>query len=470
MTERSEGLEDGRERRAERPTPPPADHAHATQAPRPQGPTGVPLQRMNRPFGYPTERPDFEPPPAWAHPAAGNGSGPAPRPFGLPSTGPGNNGNGSNGSPTTGAGGRLPRRNVLIVVGVVLALVAATLGASAGVFATLRWGPALITSAPPQPTDELGSRASAFPKPESVATVAGALLPSVVQISVAAAQGRVGGSGFVLRDDGYILTNNHVVASASGGEIKVAFNNGDEARATVVGRSPSYDLAVIRVKGVKNLKPVALGNSDKVLVGEPVVALGSPLGLAGTVTTGIVSARNRPVTAGGGESEMSYINALQTDAAINPGNSGGPLVNLRAEVVGVNSAIATVGDRSGFNENEQQGSIGLGFSIPINQARRTADQIIRTGHAVYPVVGAVVDVSYQGPGARLGDVEPGSAAARAGLRRGDVVTVINGHKVNGADDLIVQIRSHVPGQRVELVYERGGDQHKVIVTLGQETG
>ena len=312
---------------------------------------------------------------------------------------------------------------------------------------------------------------SAFPKPESVATVAQALLPSVVQIKVAGGQGNATGSGFVIRKDGYILTNNHVIEpAAGGGGIKVAFQSGEEVSATVVGRSPSYDLAVIRVKDVKNLKPVALGNSDKVRVGEPVVAAGSPLGLTGTVTTGIVSARNRPVTAGGSESEMSFINALQTDAAVNPGNSGGPLVNLKAEVIGVNSAIATLGDRGPFSADEQQGSIGLGFSIPINQARRTADQIIKTGHAVYPVVGAVVDVRHQGPGARLGDVQPGSAAASAGLSRGDLVTVINGHKVTGADDLIVQIRSHVPGQRVELVYQRGGKERKVIVTLGEETG
>ncbi len=426
------------------------------------GPPGVPPQRTTRFPGYPTERPDFEPPPQWARPGAGNGVH-----RGEPAFAP---------SPTdpAGRGGvreRLPRRNVLIVVGVVLALLAATLGATAGVLATLRWGPALITSDSNAPDDNLGSKGSAFPKPESVANVARALLPSVVQISVTAAQGRATGSGFVLRDDGYILTNNHVVAAASGGTgIKVTTNDGQEATASVVGRSPAYDLAVIRVKGIRNLKAVALGNSDKVRVGEPVVALGSPLGLAGTVTSGIVSARNRPVTAGGGQSEMSFINALQTDAAINPGNSGGPLVNLRAEVIGVNSAIATISQRSPFSGSDEQGSIGLGFSIPIDQARRTADQIIKTGHAVYPVVGAVVDVNHQGPGARIGEIQAGSAAARAGLQKGDVVKVINGHRVTGADDLIVQIRSHLPGQRVEIVYNRGAEEHKVIVTLGQETG
>ncbi|HZC25399.1 MAG TPA: trypsin-like peptidase domain-containing protein [Actinopolymorphaceae bacterium] len=418
---------------------------------------------MSKTFGYPTERPDFEPPPPWARPGPG-APRPPDRPFG---TGPAGSG------PPVDGGGRswtAPRRSVLVVLGLTIALVAAAIGASAGVFATLRFGPALLDTSNPPPEDDLGAEGKAFAKPENVATVAHALLPSVVQIKVDAGQGSATGSGFVIRSDGYILTNNHVVAlAANGSGIKVSFNGGEEVVGQVVGRSPSYDLAVLRVKG-KHLRPVALGDSDKVRVGEPVVALGSPLGLAGTVTSGIVSARNRPVTAGGSDSEMSFINALQTDAAVNPGNSGGPLVNLKAEVVGVNSAIATLGDQGPFSAGEQQGSIGLGFSIPINQARRTADQIIKTGHAVYPVVGAVVDVSHQGPGARLGDIQPGSAAASAGLVRGDLITAINGHKVTGADDLIVQIRSHLPGQRIELVYDRNGKKGKVIVTLGQETG
>ena len=424
---------------------------------------GVPTQRSEWRFQYPAERPDFEPPPPWARPTPT--PGPSSRQFGVDSAGSGRT------AQPDGRSRWYPRRGVLVALGLAIALIAAAAGASAGVLATLKFGPALIDTSVPPPEDDLGSGASAFAKPESVANVAKALLPSVVQIKVAGGQGVASGSGFVIRSDGYVLTNNHVIElAAKGGGIKVALHGGEEVPAQIVGRSPSYDLAVIRVKDVKNLKPVALGNSDKVSVGEPVLALGSPLGLAGTVTSGIVSARNRPVTAGGGDSEMSFINALQTDAAVNPGNSGGPLVNLKAEVVGVNSAIATLGDQGPFTADEQQGSIGLGFSIPINQARRTADQIIRTGHAVYPVVGAVVDVRHQGPGARLGDVQPGSAAASAGLARGDLVTVINGHKVTGADDLIVQIRSHLPGQRVELVYQRNGKQSKVIVTLGKETG
>ncbi|MEQ4207845.1 trypsin-like peptidase domain-containing protein [Actinopolymorpha sp. B9G3] len=437
---------------------PPSGSASTTQQ--------VPAQRAGWVQHFPAERPDFEPPPPWARPVPGgshNGAGPANRAFGVPAA-----------SPVQAKEpwfGRYPRRAVLVALAVTIALVAAALGGTAGVLATLQFGPALISTDAPASEDDLGAEGKAFPKPENVATVAQALLPSVVQIKATGGPGSASGSGFVIRKDGYILTNNHVVApAASGGTIKVSLHGGEEVPGQIVGRSPAYDLAVVRVKDVENLKPVALGDSDRVRVGEPVVALGSPLGLTGTVTTGIVSARNRPVTAGGAESEMSFINALQTDAAVNPGNSGGPLVNLKAEVIGVNSAIATVGDQEPFSGGEQQGSIGLGFSIPMNQARRTADQIIRTGHAVYPVVGAVVDVRHEGPGARLGDIQPDSAAANAGLARGDLVTVINGHKVTGADDLIVQIRSYVPGQRVEMVYERGGKERKAIVTLGKETG
>ncbi|MGH3658601.1 MAG: S1C family serine protease, partial [Micromonosporaceae bacterium] len=457
MTERRESTESRREdatpANGETSTTPSNGAGPPTQqAPAQQ----VPAQRAEwlRPQRFPAERPDFEPPPPWARPVPGDRTpAPATNPFGAPP--------GASHQAKEPWFGRIPRRGVLVSLAVTIALVASALGATAGVLATLQFGPALISTEAPASDDDLGAEGKAFPKPENVATVAQALLPSVVQIKVTGGPGNATGSGFVIRKDGYILTNNHVIApAAAGGSIKVALHGGEEVAGQIVGRSPAYDLAVVRVKDVENLRPVALGDSDRVRVGEPVVALGSPLGLTGTVTTGIVSARNRPVTAGGGESEMSFINALQTDAAVNPGNSGGPLVNLKAEVVGVNSAIATLGDQEPFSGGDQQGSIGLGFSIPMNQARRTADQIIRTGHAVYPVMGAVVDVTHEGPGARLGDIQPDSAAANAGLVRGDLVTAINGHKVTGADDLIVQIRSYVPGQRIEMVYDRGGRERK----------
>ena len=232
-----------------------------TQAPRhgpaPPAPHHVPAQRAGWVFGYPVARPDFEPPPPWARPAAGAAPPPSRQPFGIGPTGPADPGREESGRP--------PRRAVLVALGVAIPVLAGAVGASAGVLATLKFGPALISTSAPPPSDDLGSTGSAFPKPESVATVAQALLPSVVQIKVAGGQGNATGSGFVIRKDGYILTNNHVIEpAAGGGGIKVAFQSGEEVSATVVGRSPSYDLAVIRVKRRQALRPLALGNSDDV--------------------------------------------------------------------------------------------------------------------------------------------------------------------------------------------------------------
>ncbi|HEU4948163.1 MAG TPA: trypsin-like peptidase domain-containing protein [Kribbella sp.] len=299
----------------------------------------------------------------------------------------------------------------------------------------------------------------------SVSAVAATMLPSVVQLKVEGTDSsEATGSGFVIDDAGHILTNNHVVsAAANGGSIQVVTDKGKTATARLVGRSPAYDLAVVQVSGLK-APSVQFGRSELAVVGQDVVAIGSPLGLAGTVTSGIVSAKNRPVTAGG-EGEISYINALQTDAAINPGNSGGPLVDMNARVIGVNSAIATVRGA----EPGSSGNIGLGFAIPIDQARRTAQQLIASGKASYPVIGANVDMQFQG-GARISEVTTGSPAQRAGLRTGDVITSINGQTVDTAEALIVAIRTHQPGESVRLNFERGGRSRQVAVTLGQQTG
>ncbi|HEX2497796.1 MAG TPA: trypsin-like peptidase domain-containing protein, partial [Actinomycetes bacterium] len=236
--------------------------------------------------------------------------------------------------------------------------------------------------------------------PDSIAGIADAVLPSVVKIEVSGI-GREGtGSGFVIRDDGYILTNNHVVAAADdGGLLQVRFGEARPVDASIVGRDPRTDLAVIKVMEGAGLTAATLGNSDGVVVGDPVVAIGSPLGLAGTVTSGIVSAKNRTVIAGGAESEeSSFISAIQTDAAINPGNSGGPLVDSRGQVIGVNSAIATLGEGIG---GEQPGSIGLGFAIPINDARRIAEQLIADGTADHAVIGVALDMRFEDGGARI---------------------------------------------------------------------
>ncbi len=299
----------------------------------------------------------------------------------------------------------------------------------------------------------------------SVSAVAATLLPSVVQLNVEGEDNSAAtGSGFAIDAAGHILTNNHVVAAAAkGGSIQVVTQSGKTATARLVGRSPAYDLAVVQVNGL-DAPSVQFGQSEQAIVGQDVVAIGSPLGLAGTVTSGIVSAKNRPVTAGG-EGEISYISALQTDAAINPGNSGGPLVDMNAKVIGINSAIATVRGA----EEGQSGSIGLGFAIPIDQARRTAQQLIESGKAFYPVIGANVDMNFEG-GARVTDVTAASPASRVGLRTGDVITKINNQTVDSAEALIVAIRTHRPGETVRLDFERGGKPRQVTVTLGQQTG
>lgn len=299
--------------------------------------------------------------------------------------------------------------------------------------------------------------------PDSVAGIAEMVLASVV--SVAAGDGT--GSGFVISDDGYIVTNHHVVRNTD--TIELAFSDGSREEAEIVGTSASYDLAVLRVDR-DDLTPVVLGNSANVAVGDPVLAIGSPLGLEGTVTSGIVSALDRPVTAGG-QGEQAFINALQTDAAINPGNSGGPLVDFQGRVIGVNSAIATLGF-SGAS-----GSIGLGFAIPIDQARRTAEQIIETGVAQYPVMGVRLDPSYDEQGAKIAadtDESPGvvrnGPAERAGMRPGDVIVAIDDHPVSTPDELVVLLRTRQPGDEVTLRYVRDGVEAEVTLTLDSETG
>jgi putative serine protease PepD len=310
-------------------------------------------------------------------------------------------------------------------------------------------------------------------KPGSVARVAQEVLPSTVQI-LAEYQGveaGATGSGFVLDDKGNVVTNNHVVADAAenDGPIEVVDQDGNQHDATVVGRSPVYDLAVLHVAGAEDLKPASLGRSRALRVGEPVVAIGAPLGLSSTVTSGIVSALNRPVTTGSTADDSSYINAIQTDAAINPGNSGGPLVNLQGQVVGVNSAIATNG---GGSFDEEAGNIGVGFAIPVEQVIVTADQILATGEAKYPVIGARVQTG--GPaefdGATVDEVLKDSPAQDAGLKNGDLITAVNGARVTDGIALIVAIRAHQPGETLEFTVERDGGERTVDVTLDGEVG
>lgn len=308
------------------------------------------------------------------------------------------------------------------------------------------------------------------PAAGTVAAVSQAVLPSVVQIE--ALNGGVStatGSGVVIRADGYILTNNHVVES-SDGAVEVLFSDGSVEQGIVVGKSAEYDLAVVQVEAT-DLTALPLGDSDAILVGDPVIAIGSPLGLDSTVTTGIVSAMNRPVTTGESDT-ASHIAAIQTDAAINPGNSGGPLLNMAGEIIGINSAIAAL---PGATQATGAGSVGLGFAIPSNQARRVSEELIATGKARVPVMGALLDRSHQGRGVRVADssqlagaagVPVGSPAAEAGIKEGEIIVAIDGDPVANPEAAIVRIRAHAPGDEVTFTLERDGKDVDVVVTLG----
>ncbi|GGW45439.1 protease [Streptomyces xantholiticus] len=323
--------------------------------------------------------------------------------------------------------------------------------------------------------------------PGTVAAVAANALPSVVTIEAKAngadiegSEGEGGtGTGFVYDKEGHILTNNHVVASAAdGGTVSAIFSNGKKYDAEVVGRAQGYDVAVLKLKNAPaGLDPLALGDSEKVAVGDSTIAIGAPFGLSNTVTTGIISAKNRPVASGDGASgKNSYMSALQTDASINPGNSGGPLLDSRGAVIGINSAIQSAGN-GGFGQT-QAGSIGLGFAIPVNQAKTVAEQLIKTGRPVYPVIGATVDMSEQGSGARITEegaggsppVTPNGPAAKAGLKPGDVITRFNGKPIDSGPTLISEIWTHKPGDKVAMTFERDGKSQNVEVVLGERKG
>lgn len=362
-------------------------------------------------------------------------------------------------------GRRAPRMSLLVALLAVVGLLAGGLGAGVTLWTTGAGGG---VSGPPVSLDQVPEGSGQRPA-GSVPNIAGKLLPSVVSIKVGGG-GRTGtGSGFVI-EGGYIVTNSHVVESAAGGgRIRATFRGGKTAPATVVGSAQAYDVAVLDPKGVSGLDPAPLGNSENLRVGDTVLAIGSPLGLAGSVTSGIVSAKNRPVMAGGQRREPTYINAIQTDTPINPGNSGGPLVNMRGNVVGINTAIASL---SGPLDSPS-GNIGVGFAVPVNEVRRVASQIINEGNATYPKIGAHVKLGYQGEGARLATrtpdggppVMPSGPADEAGLQPGDVIVSFDGRGIQSAKELIAAIRAHEPGETVEVRYRRGGTERSTSVTL-----
>jgi len=360
-------------------------------------------------------------------------------------------------------------RTVAAIAGTSLLLGLA--GGVGGAAAWQEWGPEDSTGGTPVSLPQPVSTGGEAPAEGSIPAVAAAVLPSVVQIQTETESGASTGSGLIIRDDGYILTNHHVVEGAESID-RVLFSDGDVRPATVIGTSPDYDLAVIKVDAT-GLTPLVLGDSDAMVVGDQVVAVGSPLGLDATVTSGIVSAVNRPVTTGQADGTPAYMAAIQTDAAINPGNSGGPLLNMRAEVIGINSAIAAL---PGATRLTGAGSVGLGFAIPSNQARRVAEEIIATGTAHVPAIGAQLDRTYMGRGVRIADssqfsnggvgIVKGSPADVAGMKEGDVITRIDGVPVAESNTAVVIIRSHAPGDTMTFTVDRDGKELDFTVTLG----
>ncbi len=347
-----------------------------------------------------------------------------------------------------------------------MAIAVVSAGVGGGVALAVRPDhPNAATTVATAPGAAPGAPAASLPV-GSVEQVAAKVVPSVVKLETSMGQQSEEGSGIILTSDGLILTNNHVVASATqnGPTTTVTFSDGRTVPFTVVGTDPSTDIAVVRAEGVSGLTPVTIGSSSDLKVGQDVVAVGSPLGLEGTVTTGIISALNRPVATGGDAGDQNTVlDAIQTDAAINPGNSGGALVNMNGELVGVNSAIATLGaDATG----PASGSIGLGFAIPVDQAKRIADELIQTGTATHSSLGVQVSNDATTHGAKIMEVTPGGAADAAGLPSGVVVTKLDDRVINSADALVAAVRSKAPGDKVTLTYTAPGGDQTVEVTLG----
>ncbi|MFE7707158.1 S1C family serine protease [Streptomyces sp. NPDC057486] len=449
------------------PAPPSPESSEATatqQFQQPEQPSQQPQRANDWP---PPQPPQSQPGGAWPPPppavpvyaqGAGGGGGPV---WGAP------------GQPQTPEASGKRRGGGLVAAVAVAALVAGGIGGALGFWAADRndssSGSTTVAASNPQVLKR---------DPGTVAGVAAAALPSVVTINAQSGDGEGGtGTGFVYDKEGHILTNNHVVASAANsGQLTATFSNGKKYDAEVVGRAQGYDVAVLKLKNAPSgLAPLALGNSDQVAVGDSTIAIGAPFGLSNTVTTGIISAKNRPVASGDGSGgSNSYMSALQTDASINPGNSGGPLLDARGAVIGINSAIQSTGSSA----QSQAGSIGLGFAIPINQAKNVAQQLIKTGQPVYPVIGATVSMDERTGGAAISDqgsggtpaVSPDGPAAKAGLKAGDVITKFNDSVIDSGPTLIGEIWTHKPGDKVTLTYKRDGKVSTAEVTLGQRKG
>ena len=341
----------------------------------------------------------------------------------------------------------------------VAAITAAVVGAGAG-FGGYLLGEQNGSSAVSAPASITQTTKNQAPLAEgSIGAMVQQVLPSVVSILAEGKNDQGSGSGFVLRSDGYVLTNNHVIDLVKDeGKLSVVLTDGTKLQGEIVGTNAAYDLAVVKVD-TGSLPAVTLGNSDALNVGDAVVAIGAPLGLAGTVTSGIISALNRPVTTGDTNS-TSFIDAIQTDAAINPGNSGGPLLNSAGQVIGINSAIATMANGS------EAGSIGLGFAIPVNSAKRIAEEIIATGTSQTPVIGVSLDMNFAGPGAKVIKITGNGPADKAGFKLNDIITKIDVRVIDDSTELVVAIRERAPGDQIRVTFTRGGSAQTATVTLG----
>jgi putative serine protease PepD len=463
------------------PTPPagPAGPPAAPSSPAgPPPPTGQPdagpgdPQRQAPWWGAPWTAPQLPPPGPPRPPGGGPGGGPSfpgPPPYGQ----------------ATAAQPRPPSANRRRLIAGALALALASAGVGGGVGALVAGGDSttVVSSAGLQrSTDSSGGTSPAADN--TVAKAAQKILPSVVTIAEESRQESGIGSGVVIRSDGYILTNNHVVSgAANGGTLNVTLQDGRTFNATVVGTDPSSDLAVVKI-GAAGLTAATFGNSDALSIGELVVAVGSPLGMNGTVTSGIVSAVHRPVRTGDStvqNDQNAVLDAIQTDAPINPGNSGGPLVNSKGEIIGVNSAIATV-NNGGSNPfgggQDQSGNIGVGFAIPGNYASSIASQLISTGRASHPYLGVNASTAGEngspavagGTGAQIRSLVAGGPAEQAGLQAGDVITKLADRKVTNVDSLIAAVRSHAIGDQVTVAYTRNGENRTATVRLAKQPG
>lgn len=363
----------------------------------------------------------------------------------------------------------LPLILLCAVIGLVMGIVGGVIGSTATNKGESALGYVPSDNVLDEPIDE-GIKPPAAPE-GSIQAVAEKVLPSVVSIQVAvSANEGSSGSGIVLSKDGLVLTNAHVVNNAR--QIVVITNTNSLYAAKLVGIDTLSDIAVIKVNGAPKMQPIEMGNSQNLVVGQGVVAVGAPLGLTGTVTSGIISALNRPVhtntTGRSYGSQDTVMNAIQTDAAINPGNSGGALVDMAGRLIGVNSAIASLGGADPYTGEVSGGSIGLGFAIPVNQARRIASELVKDGKASHSVIGVQVSPSSDPLGSLIAKVTPGSPADRAGLRTGEVITKVDGRALDPVDGLVAYVRSKAPGEVIKVTVEKqgGGNPRTVEVTVG----